>query len=68
MEPKKLRFYLWDEVVIHNKKDDCWVVIHRNVLDLTPMIRDRLDHWNAVGLCSHQKYYSITFTLCLCRT
>lgn len=47
--PRKLRFYLFDEVVIHNKKDDCWVVIHRNVFDLTPMIRDRLDHWNAVG-------------------
>ncbi|KAH8412109.1 hypothetical protein KR222_011377 [Zaprionus bogoriensis] len=44
--PTKLRYYLFDEVVIHNKKHDCWVVIHSNVLDLTPLLNDRRDHWN----------------------
>ncbi|XP_034670226.1 cytochrome b5 domain-containing protein 1 [Drosophila subobscura] len=43
----KLRYYLRDEIVLHNKKDDCWITIHGNVFDLTPMIRDRLDHWNS---------------------
>ncbi|KAH8298212.1 hypothetical protein KR018_011029 [Drosophila ironensis] len=43
---RKMRYYLKDEVVCHNKKDDCWVVIHRNVFDLTPMLKDRTDHWN----------------------
>ncbi|KAH8393753.1 hypothetical protein KR200_010850 [Drosophila serrata] len=41
-----LRYYLRDEVVSHNQKDDCWVIIHSNVFNLTPMLRDRLDHWN----------------------
>ncbi|XP_030383222.1 cytochrome b5 domain-containing protein 1 [Scaptodrosophila lebanonensis] len=45
-QPKIMRFYLKDEVALHNKKDDMWVAIHENVLDLTPLIRDRLDHWN----------------------
>jgi len=44
-----MRYYLKDEVVSHNKKDDCWVIIHTNVFDLTPMLKDRLDHWNRVG-------------------
>ncbi|EDW71336.1 cytochrome b5 domain-containing protein 1 [Drosophila virilis] len=42
----KLRYYLMDEVCIHNKKTDFWIVIHKNVFDLTPMIKDRRDHWN----------------------
>ncbi|KAH8413241.1 hypothetical protein KR009_009112 [Drosophila setifemur] len=42
----KMRYYLKDEVVTHNKKDDCWVIIHMNVFDLTPMLKDRYDHWN----------------------
>lgn len=44
-----MRFYLLDEVVLHNKKDDFWVVIHGNVLDLTPLLKDRYDHWNSVS-------------------
>jgi len=44
-----MRYYLMDEIVTHNRKDDCWVVIHKNVFDLTPMIKDRLDHWNRVS-------------------
>ncbi|KAH8352055.1 hypothetical protein KR084_001506 [Drosophila pseudotakahashii] len=42
----KMRYYLKDEVVSHNQKDDCWVIIHTNIFDLTPMLKDRLDHWN----------------------
>nr|NP_608823.2 uncharacterized protein Dmel_CG15429, isoform A [Drosophila melanogaster]AAF51026.2 uncharacterized protein Dmel_CG15429, isoform A [Drosophila melanogaster]AGK43567.1 AT30604p1 [Drosophila melanogaster] len=42
----KMRYYLKDEVVSHNKKDDCWVIIHRNIYDLTPMLKDRFDNWN----------------------
>lgn len=45
----KMRYYLKDEVVSHNKKDDCWVIIHRNIYDLTPMLKDRFDNWNRVG-------------------
>ncbi|KAH8392131.1 hypothetical protein KR215_001477, partial [Drosophila sulfurigaster] len=46
MSHKRMRYFLMDEVVTHNRKDDCWVVIHKNVFDLTPMIKDRIDHWN----------------------
>lgn len=46
----KLRYYLMDEVCIHNKKTDFWIVIHKNVFDLTRMIEDRRDHWNRVRL------------------
>ncbi|ALC38741.1 CG15429 [Drosophila busckii] len=46
LQPKRMRYYLKDEIVLHNKKLDCWLVIHQNVYDLTPMIKDRLDHWN----------------------
>ncbi|CAD6999632.1 unnamed protein product [Ceratitis capitata] len=42
-----MRYYLHDEVVLHNKKDDFWVVLHGNVLDLTPFLKDRYDHWNS---------------------
>uniref|UniRef100_A0A1I8N4C5 Cytochrome b5 domain-containing protein 1 n=1 Tax=Musca domestica TaxID=7370 RepID=A0A1I8N4C5_MUSDO len=41
-----LRYFLYDEVCVHNKKDDFWIVIHGNVFDLTPMLRDRQDSWN----------------------
>lgn len=54
-----LRYYLYDEICIHNKKDDFWVVIHDHVLDLTTMLKDRLDSWNSVGSSSinlHQYY------------
>lgn len=44
----KLRYFLYDEVCVHNKKDDFWIVIHGNVFDLTPMLRDRQDSWNKV--------------------
>ncbi|KAH8262726.1 cytochrome b5 domain-containing protein 1 [Drosophila bipectinata] len=43
---KRMRYYLKDEVVGHNKKDDFWVIIHMNVFDLTEMLKDRTDHWN----------------------
>ena len=44
----KLKYYLYDEVCIHNKRDDFWVVIHGNVLDLTQLLNDRCDSWNNV--------------------
>lgn len=46
---KNMRYYLKDEVVCHNKKNDIWVIIHTNVFDLTEMLKDRMDHWNRVG-------------------
>ncbi|XP_037805588.1 cytochrome b5 domain-containing protein 1 [Lucilia sericata] len=42
----KMKYYLYDEVCIHNNKNDFWVVIHGNILDLTPLINDRQDSWN----------------------
>ncbi|XP_013107657.2 cytochrome b5 domain-containing protein 1 [Stomoxys calcitrans] len=41
-----MRYYRYDEVCLHNKKEDFWVVIHGNVFDLTPMLRDRQETWN----------------------
>lgn len=42
-----MRFYLRDEVVIHNQIDDIWVIINRIVYNLTELIKDRLDSLNA---------------------
>lgn len=53
----QLKYYLYDEVCIHNKRDDFWVVIHGNVFDLTQLLNDRLDSWNNVNiLISSQSY------------
>lgn len=41
--PKKIKYYRWDEVVIHNLSDDNWVVIHGNIFDLTRLIIERRD-------------------------
>ncbi|KAM7351894.1 cytochrome b5 domain-containing protein 1 [Cochliomyia hominivorax] len=41
-----MKYYLYDEVCIHNKRNDFWVVIHGNILDLTPLLNDRSDSWN----------------------
>lgn len=44
-----MKYYLYDEVCIHNKRNDFWVVIHNNILDLTPLLIDRSDSWNKVN-------------------
>ncbi|XP_053673806.1 cytochrome b5 domain-containing protein 1 [Anopheles nili] len=36
-EPKPNKFYLPDEVVIHNEQSSAWVSIHGTVIDITPM-------------------------------
>ncbi|XP_075151124.1 cytochrome b5 domain-containing protein 1 [Haematobia irritans] len=41
-----MRYYRYDEVCIHNKKEDFWIVIHGNVFDLTAMLKDRQETWN----------------------
>lgn len=51
---RKLKFYTYDEVVIHNKQDDFWVVVHRNIFDLSPLIEDRKDSWNVVCIWNFQ--------------
>lgn len=39
---KKLPYYLQTEVVVHNKPDDIWISINRRVLNITPMIQQKL--------------------------
>uniref|UniRef100_A0A1B0FLB8 Cytochrome b5 domain-containing protein 1 n=1 Tax=Glossina morsitans morsitans TaxID=37546 RepID=A0A1B0FLB8_GLOMM len=41
-----MRYYLFDEVCLHSKKDDFWIIIHDNIFNLTPMLQDRYDSWN----------------------
>ena len=42
-EPKKVNYYLRREVVVHNKKDDIWVIVNGRVLNLTEFfIKDPL--------------------------
>ncbi|XP_055921240.1 cytochrome b5 domain-containing protein 1 [Eupeodes corollae] len=41
-----IKYYIYDEIVIHDKIDDFWVNIHRDVIDLTPLLQDRRDSWN----------------------
>lgn len=43
-----LHYYLYDEICLHNKRDDFWVVIHDHVFNLTIMLKDRIDTWNSV--------------------
>jgi hypothetical protein len=38
-----MKYYLRDEVVIHNRSDDIWIIIHGKVLDLTKLLKDRKD-------------------------
>ncbi|XP_055384267.1 cytochrome b5 domain-containing protein 1 [Condylostylus longicornis] len=44
----KCKFFIRDEVVIHNKPHDFWIIIHGNVLDLTSFIISKLRNntWN----------------------
>lgn len=39
IEIKKLKFYLRNEVVIHNQPDDIWIIINGRVLDITKFIK-----------------------------
>jgi cytochrome b involved in lipid metabolism len=34
-KPSGFQYYSWSEVVKHDKDEDCWVVIHGNVYDVT---------------------------------
>ncbi|XP_022206273.2 cytochrome b5 domain-containing protein 1 isoform X1 [Nilaparvata lugens] len=40
VENKKLPFVMVRDVVLHNKPDDCWVIIFGLVRDLTPLIEE----------------------------
>ena len=33
-----MKQYFWAEIVKHDKEDDCWVVIHGKVYDITKML------------------------------
>jgi len=48
--PGKIKYYLRDEVVIHNSMYDIWVIVQCRVFDLTRLIRDRMDTMNDVGI------------------
>ncbi|KAL1137896.1 hypothetical protein AAG570_009591 [Ranatra chinensis] len=39
----KTKYFKLSEVVIHNRPDDCWVILDGIVKDLTPLVRDFKD-------------------------
>ncbi|XP_055838467.1 cytochrome b5 domain-containing protein 1 [Episyrphus balteatus] len=41
-----IKYFIYDEVVIHDKIDNFWVIIHGDVIDLTPLLQDRIESWN----------------------
>lgn len=41
--------YTRDEVVVHNKPDDIWVIVNDRVFDLTNLVQSRLDSMNDVS-------------------
>lgn len=43
-----VKYYLPDEVVVHNKLDDIWVIINGNVLDLTNFFQSRTEFLSPV--------------------
>lgn len=45
---KKTKYFLRDEVVIHNHAKDIWVIINRHVFNLTPLYADRRGSMNDV--------------------
>lgn len=46
--PTKTKYFLRDEVVIHNHAKDIWVIINRHVFNLTPLYADRRGSMNDV--------------------
>lgn len=47
-EPPR-KFFLRDEVVIHNKVDDVWVIVNGFVLNITSLFQNRTKFINAVN-------------------
>lgn len=45
----KVTFFLKDEVLLHNKKDDAWVIVNGKVIDITSLFCEPL----TVRLCMH---------------
>lgn len=43
-----VKYYLRDEVVVHNTLNDFWVILHGNVLDLTIFLNTRQDSMTCV--------------------
>lgn len=37
-KPQELKEYTMEEIAKHNKKTDCWVVLHGVVYDVTPFL------------------------------
>lgn len=45
----EVRYYTRNEVVIHNKTDDIWVIINNVIFNLTRIIENRSDTMNDVS-------------------
>lgn len=45
----QVRYYTTNEVVIHNKTDDIWVIINNVIFNLTRLIENRLYTINDVS-------------------
>lgn len=43
-----VKYFLRDEVAVHNKLQDFWVILHGNVLDLTMFLKTRQDSMTCV--------------------
>lgn len=50
------KFYLHDEIVIHNKLDDLWVVLNNKVLDLSDLFKNFDSIFDEIALMELWKY------------
>lgn len=50
LKVKPVKYYCPDEVAVHNKPDDIWVVINRNILDLSAFCTWRTDFLTPVNI------------------
>lgn len=48
-EDRSVRYYTRNEVVIHNKMTDIWVIINNVIFNLTRLMENRSDTMNNVS-------------------
>lgn len=63
-----IKFFTKDEVVVHNRPEDFWLIIHGWVLDLTSMLQKRRCSMTPVSLLIlNLEIYLITCQIWSCR-
>lgn len=61
-------YFTCDEVVIHNKADDIWVIVHKMVFELTNLIKERSQTMSDVSFENFSEIFVFTpsFSFFIC--